>query len=140
MILIRPACRDDAGDLAKLVTDLGYPVEAAELWARIEKMPAGAYQTLVAVMDYQVAGFIGLLTLPVYEHPQPIGWILALCVSPRHRRQGVGRRLMEETEKYYRAQGVTDVRLHSGMQRGEAHEFYEKMGYDKGGYRFKKKL
>ena len=140
MILLRQAKANDAQELAQLVTDLGYPVDSAELWSRIEKMPSGSYETLVALMENKVAGFVGLVTLPVYEHPKPIGWILALCVSPQYRRKGVGAALIQEAEKYYRAQGVTDIRLHSGMQRGEAHEFYEKMGFDKSGYRFKKKL
>ena len=140
MILLRHARPNDAKELAQLVTDLGYPVDSAELWSRIEKMPSGAYQTLVALMENKVAGFIGLLTLPVYEHPRPIGWILALCISPQHRRQGIGTALIHEAEKYYRTRGVTDMRLHSGIHRDEAHEFYEKMGFDKSGYRFKKKL
>lgn len=103
-------------------------------------MPPETYKTLVAEMKNQVAGFIGLLTLPVYEHTRPIGWILALCISPEHRRMGIGTALIKEAEAFYRSQGVTDVRLHSGIQRDEAHEFYEKMGFDKSGYRFKKKL
>ena len=140
MILLRPAKSDDAKELAELVADLGYPVDGAELWSRIEKMPSGAYQTLVAVLENRVVGFVGLLTLPVYEHPRPIGWILALCVSSRPRRQGIGTALMQEAEVIYRTLGVIDIRLHSGLQRGEAHEFYEKLGFDKSGYRFKKKL
>jgi GNAT superfamily N-acetyltransferase len=140
MILLRRAEPSDANALAELVTDLGYPVDGVELWSRIKKMPHGSYETLVAVMENRVTGFIGLLTLPVYEHPGPIGWILALCISPQHRREGIGTALIQEAEKYYRIQGVTDIRLHSGAHRDEAHEFYEKMGFDKSGYRFKKKL
>jgi ribosomal protein S18 acetylase RimI-like enzyme len=140
MLQLRPAKPTDAQDLAQLVTDLGYPVNAADLWARIEKMPSSTYRTIVALVDEKVAGFIGLLTLPVYEHDHPIGWILALCVDPQHRRLGVGTALIQEAEKYYRTQGVSDMRLHSGIQRNEAHEFYEKLGFDKSGYRFKKRL
>ncbi len=140
MIQLRRAEPGDAKTLAELVTDLGYPVEAAELWSRIEKMPTDTYHTLVASMEGNVVGFIGLLTLPVYEHPRPIGWILALCISPHHRRKGIGTALIMEAEKFYLTEGVIDVRLHSGLHRDEAHEFYEKMGFDRSGYRFKKKL
>ncbi len=139
-LLIRSAVQTDAVELAELITELGYPAPAGEVWARIEKMPIETYETLVAVLDGRVVGFIGLLTLPVYEHSRPIGWILALCVSPRSQRQGVGRALIQATEAHYRDRGVTDVRLHSGLQREDAHEFYEKMGFAKSGYRFKKKL
>jgi ribosomal protein S18 acetylase RimI-like enzyme len=66
--------------------------------------------------------------------------ILALCISPQNRREGIGAALIQKAENYYRANGVSDIRLHSGSHRDEAHAFYEKMGFDKSGYRFKKKL
>jgi ribosomal protein S18 acetylase RimI-like enzyme len=140
MIFIRDASPHDASDLANLVTELGYGVETKELWSRIEKMPPGFYRTLVAVEEDKVVGFIGLLTLPVYEHSRPIGWILALCVSVDQRDKGIGKSLIDAAESHYREEGVTDVRLNSGLQRDKAHGFYEKMGFDKSGYRFKKKL
>ena len=140
MVVIREVCQSDAVALARLVTSLDYPVEAEELWQRIKKMPQESYATLVAQSGDQIAGFIGLLTLPVYEHPQPIGWILALSVAPEHRSQGIGRMLIEAAEDYYRKRGVTDLRVHSGAHRSGAHKFYEKAGYQKSGFRFKKAL
>jgi ribosomal protein S18 acetylase RimI-like enzyme len=140
MIRVRDGEKGDAPRLADLVTELGYPVKAGELWSRIEKMPVDFHRTLVAIVSEELVGFIGLLTLPVYEHSQPIGWVLSLSVSPRRRRQGVGSALLEASEKFYRERGVTDLRLHSGLQRTEAHEFYEKMGFNRSGYRFRKNL
>jgi GNAT superfamily N-acetyltransferase len=140
MIRVRTALPEDAEVLAALVTDLGYPVDGAELWSRVQRMPSETYRTLVALVENQVAGFVGLLTLPVYEHPRPIGWILALCIAPNYRRRGIGTALINEAERLCRSEGVVDLRLHSGLKRDEAHEFYEKMGFDRSGYRFKKKL
>jgi GNAT superfamily N-acetyltransferase len=137
---IRSAIKSDAMKLGELITELGYPSQAKEVWARIEKMPPETYETLVAVLDGDIAGFIGLLTLPVYEHSHPIGWVLALCVSPHRQRQGIGTALIQAAEAHYREKGVIDVRLHSGLQREDAHDFYEKRGFAKSGYRFKKKL
>jgi len=139
MISIRDAISTDASDLAHLIKELGYPAEAREVWSRVEKLPE-TYRTLVAEVAGRVVGFVRMLTLPVYEHPRPIGWILALSVSSTKRRIGVGRALIKAAEKHYRALGVNDVRLSSGLQRTEAHEFYDKLGFDKVGYRFKKKL
>jgi GNAT superfamily N-acetyltransferase len=139
-LVVREGCRQDAADLARLVTELGYPVGPDELWSRIEKMPPPLYHTLVAVNETRVVGFIGLLSLAVYEHAKPVGWILALCVAFDHRGQGVGTALLAAAENYFRKVGVIDIRLHSGLQRDGAHRFYEKMGFDKSGYRFKKTL
>jgi GNAT superfamily N-acetyltransferase len=139
-IAIRVAHGGDEVDLARLITELGYPTTAPELEARLPRMDRTYYRTFVAVEGDNVVGFIGLLTLPVYEHETPIGWILALCVAQEFRGRGIGKALLGATEEHYRANGVTDIRLHSGFQRDSAHEFYEKMGFDKSGYRFKKKL
>jgi ribosomal protein S18 acetylase RimI-like enzyme len=139
MISIRDAISTDAHDLAQLIKELGYSAEARDVWARVEKLP-DTYRTLVAVLEGQVVGFIGLLTLPVYEHPRPIGWILALSVSSTKRRIGIGRALIAAAEKHYRALSINDVRLSSGLQRTEAHDFYDRLGFDKVGYRFKKNL
>jgi GNAT superfamily N-acetyltransferase len=139
-IAIRDACPEDATALAELVTALGYLTEAARLEERLGRMPRDFYRTLVAAEGARVVGFVGVVTLPVYEHDAPIGWILALSVAEDFRRRGVGRRLLQAAEEHGRARGVVDLRLHSGFQRDGAHEFYEKMGFDKSGYRFKKRL
>ncbi len=135
---IRAAAPGDADALDSLVRELGYAVQPNEVWRRIEKMPAGLYRTLVAVKAENVIGFGGVLILPVYEHESPIGWILALCVLPEHRKKGTGTKLLEALENCCRQEGVVDIRLHSGMQRSEAHEFYQRIGYEISGYRFKK--
>jgi len=85
MISIRDAISSDAHALAHLINELGYPAEARDAWSRVEKLPE-SYRTLVAVVEDRVVGFIGLLTLPIYEHPRPIGWILVLSVSATKRR------------------------------------------------------
>jgi GNAT superfamily N-acetyltransferase len=140
MVTIRRADLIDVPELAELVTELGYPVEAPELGARLEKMPAETYATLVALIDGKIVGFIGLLTLSVYEHSRPIGWILALSVAPKKQRQEIGSALLQAAEIHYREAGVVDIRLHSGLQRSDAHDFYEKAGFHKSGYRFRKNL
>ena len=137
---IRDALPSDATGIAQLVTDLGYPVDAGEMASRLKNLPAQTYRTLVACDESSLLGFIGLITLPVYEHPEPIGWILALCVSPDHRRKGIARALVAAAEDHFRHQGAGDMRLHSGLQRDDAHAFYEKIGFDKSGYRFRKRL
>jgi len=139
-LIVRDAHSDDTPGLARLITALGYPSRADQIQDRLALMQPGTYRTLIAQEGDITAGFIGLLTLSVYEHDAPIGWILALCVAEDRRRRGIGRALLDAADEHYRAQGVVDVRLHSGFQRDGAHEFYDKMGFDKSGYRFKKRL
>jgi ribosomal protein S18 acetylase RimI-like enzyme len=43
-------------------------------------------------------------------------------------------------QDHFRAQAIDDVRLSSAFHREEAHHFYERAGFEKTGYRFRKKL
>lgn len=68
-------------------------------------------------------------------------WLYDLVTSSRHRSRGHGRRLLAFVEAFARDSGCKAVALVSGVQRTEAHRFYEKyMGYEKPCYLFEKTL
>ncbi|RYD27606.1 MAG: GNAT family N-acetyltransferase [Verrucomicrobiaceae bacterium] len=137
---IRPFTGADTVDMSSLMADLGYPSTPEQVAERMRSMSADYYHTLVAEVEGKVVGFIGIIVLPVYEYSIPVGWILALSVAEAYRRKGIGKALIAAAEGDLRARGIEDVRLHSGLQREDAHEFYTRLGYDKTGYRFKKRL
>lgn len=139
MITIRPHTPGDFAAIAGLIATLGYPATVDVVAQRMAALSPD-HRTLVAEVGGEVAGFIGLVSLAIYEHSTRIGYILALSVSPDHQRQGVGKRLLRAAEDYFREQGVGDVRVSSGLHREEAHGFYEAAGYAKTGFRFRKAL
>jgi ribosomal protein S18 acetylase RimI-like enzyme len=57
------------------------------------------------------------------------GWINYLAVSPQHRRQGIGRRIMEEAEERLRSAGCPKINLQVRETNQEVIEFYAKIGY-----------
>jgi ribosomal protein S18 acetylase RimI-like enzyme len=57
------------------------------------------------------------------------GWINYLAVSPRHRKQGIGRRMMEEAERLLRAEGCPKINLQVRPSNPEAVAFYAAIGY-----------
>lgn len=137
---IRPYAPADTADLSLLMADLGYPSTPEQVAQRMQSMSPDYYYTIVAEEQGRVVGFIGIVILPVYEYSIPIGWILALSVAEGHRRKGIGKGLIAAAEDHLRSRGIEDLRLHSGLQREDAHEFYTRLGYDKTGIRFKKRL
>ena len=137
--MIRPYVNEDAAALAGLLSTLGYPATRDDVVVRMAAL-SDSHHTLVAVAGEKVAGFIGIVSLPVYEHPDPIGYILALSVSPAYQGQGIGKALLRAAEDWFRREGVKDIRVSSGLQREEAHRFYEQSGYARTGYRFRKLL
>jgi len=57
------------------------------------------------------------------------GWINYLAVSPHHRRQGIGRRIMEEAEKRLSAAGCPKINLQVREANRAVIQFYERIGY-----------
>jgi GNAT superfamily N-acetyltransferase len=137
--IVREAVAGDMTVLASLVSALGYPVASEVLSSRIQKMPS-SHRTFVAELDGAVVGFIGCSPLDIYESDLPVCWIMALSVADRFRRRGVGRALLRQVEAWCAATGLSDLRVHSGEQRADAHALYEACGFEHTGRRFKKSL
>jgi len=57
------------------------------------------------------------------------GWINYLAVSPHHRRQGIGRRIMEEAEKKLSFAGCPKINLQVRETNRGVIKFYTKIGY-----------
>jgi len=140
-LAIRGAETGDAAALADLMTQLGYPTRASEMEMRMEAICADKnYATLVAVNDGIVCGMIGTFTSYSYEHNSPSGRILALVVSEKMRGRGVGRALIAAAENHLAQKNIRRIAVNTRFERKEAHEFYEKVGYTRNGYRFVKEL
>jgi len=56
-------------------------------------------------------------------------------VAQGHRRQGIGRALMEAGEAWAREVGVTKLELHVFPHNHAAIALYEQLGYEREGYR-----
>ena len=124
-----------------LMCELGYETTSAEMRRRLKLILSDPrFRTFVAENADQVCGMIGTLAHASHEHNDPSGKIVALVVSKRHRRSGIGRALIAAAEKDFAARGVTRASLTTRFARKEAHQFYEALGYQRNGWRFVKRL
>jgi GNAT superfamily N-acetyltransferase len=140
-VTVRPAEAGDAAVLASLMTELGYTTRAAEMEMRLEVIRADSrYATLVAVVDGKIAGMIGIFSHYSYEHNGPSGRIIALVVTETMRDRGVGTQLLAAAESILAERNIRRVALNTRFEREEAHQFYEKAGYKRNGFRFVKEL
>ena len=57
------------------------------------------------------------------------GWINYLAVSPHHRRQGIGKKIMEEAEKRMSSAGCPKINLQVRETNRGVIRFYERIGY-----------
>lgn len=138
---LRSAMIADADDVARLLTELGYPCEIDDAVERIDAIAGNDRQALVlARRDGAVCGLIAL----DFMYYLPLGTITcrvtALVVTPTAQGLGIGRQLLKEAERRARAGGAARIELTSGSQRTEAHAFYRACGYKDSSVRFVKQL
>jgi predicted N-acetyltransferase YhbS len=127
---IRKANDDDVAAIASLMTYLGYPTTAAQMRNRLQRMAVDRnYANLVAVDEGKVVGFVGLAFGTYYEHDGSYVRIAALAVAPEAQRKGIGKKLVAAAEELANARGAITCIVNSGLQRDQAHRFYEGLGF-----------
>lgn len=132
---IREARPEDAEEVAALLAELGYPMEAEEAGRRL----AGATErVLVAADGGRLAGLVAVAIGSQIVAPRPLARVTALVVRPEARRTGTGRRLMDAAVGLAREAGCAGVELTSGIrpEREASHRFYEAYGFKRTSYRF----
>ena len=138
---LRVAMPADADDVARLLTEMGYPCEIDEALERIGTILDNDRQVVVvARRDGAVSGLIAL----DFMYYLPLGTttcrVTALVVTATAQGLGIGRALLKEAERRARVGGAARIELTSGSQRTEAHAFYRACGYSDGTVRFVKSL
>jgi GNAT superfamily N-acetyltransferase len=134
---IREAQSDDAAAIAGLLADLGYPADTDAVRGRLDRLAAEpAVTVLVASVGGEIAGLAGLRVENLIEHEEPAGRLIALVVSERHRRRGIGRELVSRVEADARERGCCRLVLTSSDARTDAHAFYRRVGFAETGRRF----
>lgn len=117
-LLVRQAEPADAGFVASLLADLGYPVSsefAAERLAHFESDPASLVQ--LAEAEGTVIGLVATHVVPRLERELSSCRIVDLVVAA-NRRQAEARR-----------HDCRRLDLASGEWRADAHAFYDQMGF-----------
>jgi GNAT superfamily N-acetyltransferase len=139
--VIRPAAPDDVPALAALATHLGYPTAPEAMRERLARIGAREdYETYVAERDGRVVGFAGVMHGLSYVYDPPYARLLSLVVEPGERGKGTGAALVAAAERWAREQGAGQLHLTTGLHRDGAHRFYERLGYERTGARYVRKL
>jgi N-acetylglutamate synthase-like GNAT family acetyltransferase len=87
----------------------------------------------------EIVGLLGFRIRENLEELSRFGEISAIVVNHDNRRNGVGRFMMDYAEQLAREYKCKGMWLVSGFPRKEeAHQFYQRLGYQTTGYRFVK--
>jgi len=127
---IRPVTSEDAAAVAALSGQLGYPVAAEAIAARLERLLGREDKLVLAAVadDGELAGWIHAAEQDLVEAERRCE-ILGLVVDGRRRRGGIGRGLVAEAERWAASRGLRQMSVRSNVAREESHPFYEAQGY-----------
>jgi RimJ/RimL family protein N-acetyltransferase len=145
-VRIRAAEPRDADALVRLGVDVGAEpggwlitsgswrsaAEERRYLKAIRRYPHAA----VYVAEDDLGSVVGRLSLARDQHPSSAHVAdLGLMVARTHRRQGIGRALMEQAVRWARSAGVRKLELHVFPHNDAAIALYESMGFEREGYR-----
>ncbi len=127
---IRNATIDDASDISDLSRQLGYPTS--------EGIISEHLNTIFKSNDHMVyVAFIPegntIAWIHVYKSQNiqsgSFAEIGAFIVSEKFRRKGIGKQLLEASEKWAMQKGLPKLRVRSNIKREDAKKFYPNMGF-----------
>lgn len=139
-ITIRSVTENDTAFLLPLMEQLGYHISEADLLENIKLHLKKEYALFIAEIPEKIIGFI---SIHIYQYPhlkESLSRITALCVDTNHRSFGIGSKLLAYAEEYIKICGCKMIELTSGIQREDAHRFYERQGYREKRKRFVKEV
>lgn len=140
-VTIRDARDEDAAALAMLATAMDHPSDEAAMRRRMALLAGrDEYRTLVAERGGRVVGLAALCWGWTLVDDGPAPRVVALSVAPEERGRGTGAALMAAAEAWAREGGADTLRLTTAARRDRAHRFYERLGYERTGYRYVKRL
>lgn len=129
-VAYREAQLADAPSLVRLILELGFEAPDDVVRRRLDRVLSSTDHIVYVAMErpHGVAGFVHAATR-VTLGERPYCAIEAICVSSAHRRNGLGRGLLERAQGWAIRRGLDDVVIEAGRHRKVAHAFFGRMGY-----------
>jgi len=128
---LRAAKPTDAGEIARLSGELGYPTAAEDMTSRLERLLVNpGHHVIVADGGQGLLGWVHVehrRTLESPEHAELVGLVVDAAV----RRSGLGSRLVTAAERWAAARGLAEITVRSNVVRDTSHPFYEIAGYSR---------
>jgi GNAT superfamily N-acetyltransferase len=135
---IRTAAAGDSAGIAERLAEFGYETPPDQVVSRLQDLSDAGAAVFVAACRDRVLGVVTVQKNSVLHRREDDARITSLVVAAAARRQGLGRRLVMEAERWAQAAACRRIEATSGNARVEAHEFYKRLGYEQSSLRFSK--
>ncbi len=120
----------DLDDAQRLMRDLGYEIEIAELAKRFHAVRAyDDHAIFTARIDGEVLGIVHIYQRAALEKPVE-AYVQSFVVSAAKQRTGIGHALMQAAEDWAQARCLPSISLHTSQHREGALAFYTREGFE----------
>lgn len=109
-----------------------WPDSAADFELEVSKILNNhRLASFVAEKDGQLVGFVEVSLREYAEgcESSPVGYLEGWYVAPRHRKTGIGRRLVQAAEDWARARGCSEMASDSELSNTQSHQAHARLGY-----------
>jgi N-acetylglutamate synthase-like GNAT family acetyltransferase len=143
-LTIRKATSKDIPSILNLLYELERPkpldVSGTELFKnKINEYFSDSQKTIiVSEQEKEVTGFVSAIYLRRLNQFKLEMYIPELIVTKRNRQAGTGKKLMQYCTELAKQNNCYRIRLESGNQRNDAHEFYKNIGFEQSALSFTK--
>ena len=130
-IIIRECRTQDYADIVLLNKDeMGYEYPTEDTKKQLSQLLNDCtHKIYVATIEDKVVGYVHGNNYNLLYAP-PLKNIMGIAVSSNFRKNGIGKMLLDQVEKWAQDTGAYGVRLVSGATRTGAHRFYISCGYN----------
>jgi GNAT superfamily N-acetyltransferase len=146
-VVVRTSSEKDIPVLLGLLYDLGRPKPQKDSDIEIFRKLVTKYvkdsdkTTLVAeIDDIQIVGMVSVIFLQRLNQLTLEMYIPELVVLEKYQHHGIGKKLINSCIALAKEKNCHRIRLESGNQRKESHQFYKHLGFEQSAFSFTKSL
>lgn len=146
-IVIRTVFEKDVSVLLGLLYDLGRPkpqegVDVEIFRNLVKKYVADLDKTILVaeLNDIEIVGMMSIVFLPRLNRSTLEMYIPELIVHKKYQNQGIGKKLINFCIDLAKGKKCHRIRLESGNQRKDSHQFYKNLGFEQSSLSFTKNL
>lgn len=147
IVKIRPATENDIPIVLNLLYELGRPTPQedsdVDAFRKLVKKYLADSDKEILVAELNEIEIVGVLSMIFLSRLNQINfelYIPELVVLEKFQNQGIGKKLISYSIILAKQKKCHRIRLESGNQRTNSHQFYKKIGFEQSGFSFIKNL